>query len=63
MMLPKSVPSGLVKDSESIWVPDPAKAEGIDPEVMQVFRTVRDAIEEKVIKALKAQPQKAPKNG
>ena len=29
--------------------PDPAKAEGTDEEIMQVFRNVRDDIEQKVI--------------
>ena len=43
--------------------PDPAKAEGTDPEVMQVFRTVRDAIEVKVLESLKAQPRKPSING
>ena len=38
-----------------IGFPDPAKAEGTAAEVMQVFRTVRDAIEEKIIKLLKTQ--------
>src|SRR3972149_3617568 len=28
--------------------PDPAKAEGTDEEIMQVFRTVRDAIEREI---------------
>lgn len=33
--------------------PDPAKAEGTDAEVMDVFRTVRDDIEKMVIQLLK----------
>ena len=33
--------------------PDPAKAEGTDEEVMNVFRTVRDDIEKEMIKLLK----------
>lgn len=32
-----------------IGFPDPAKAEGSEEEIMQVFRTVRDAIEERVL--------------
>ena len=43
--------------------PDPAKAEGTEPEVIQVFRTVRDAIEVKVLESLKAQPLKPSING
>lgn len=34
--------------------PDPAKAVGTDEEVMQVFRSVRDGIEQKVIELLKS---------
>lgn len=34
--------------------PDPAKAEGTDEEVMNVFRAVRDDIEKEMIKLLKA---------
>lgn len=33
--------------------PDPAKAEGTDEEVMNVFRAVRDAIEKEIIPFLK----------
>lgn len=33
--------------------PDPAKAEGIDEEVMNVFRAVRDDIEKEMVKLLK----------
>lgn len=32
--------------------PDPAKAEGMDDEIMQVFRTVRDDIEHQMIQLL-----------
>ncbi|MBM3182189.1 MAG: arsenate reductase ArsC [Chloroflexi bacterium] len=34
--------------------PDPAKAEGTDEEVMNIFRAVRDDIEKEMIKLLKA---------
>jgi arsenate reductase len=34
--------------------PDPAKAEGTDEEIMNVFRAVRDDIEEEMIQLLKA---------
>lgn len=34
--------------------PDPAKAEGTEEEVMNVFRTVRDDIEKEMVKLLKA---------
>ncbi len=34
--------------------PDPAHAEGTDEEIMNVFRTVRDDIEKKMIQLLKA---------
>jgi arsenate reductase len=35
-----------------ISFPDPAKAEGTEAEIMQVFRTVRDDIEQKIIEYL-----------
>ena len=35
--------------------PDPAKAEGTDEEVMNIFRSVRDDIEKEVIQLLKEQ--------
>lgn len=35
--------------------PDPAKAEGTDEEVMNVFRTVRDDIEKELFELLKTQ--------
>ena len=38
-----------------IGFPDPAKAEGTNAEVMQVFRAVRDDIEQKVIDLLNSQ--------
>jgi arsenate reductase len=34
--------------------PDPAKAEGTDEEVMNIFRAVRDDIEKEMVKLLKA---------
>ena len=34
--------------------PDPARAEGTDEEIMNVFRTVRDDIEKEMIQLLKA---------
>jgi arsenate reductase len=33
--------------------PDPAKAEGTDEEVMNIFRAVRDEIEKEIVKLLK----------
>ena len=36
--------------------PDPAKAEGTDEEVMNVFRSVRDDIEKEMVKLLKETP-------
>lgn len=36
--------------------PDPAKAEGTDEEIMNVFRTVRDDIEQEMIQLLQAYP-------
>lgn len=35
-----------------IGFPDPAKATGTDEEVMNVFRAVRDAIEQRILKTL-----------
>ena len=35
-----------------VGFPDPAKAEGTDAEIMQVFRTVRDDIERRIIPLL-----------
>ena len=37
--------------------PDPAKAQGTDEEVMNVFRSVRDDIEQEMIELLKAYPR------
>ncbi len=37
--------------------PDPAKAEGTEAEVMNVFRTVRDEIEKVLIQLLKTNPE------
>jgi arsenate reductase len=39
-----------------IGFPDPAKAEGTDDEVMQVFRSVRDEIDNKIIELLNSYP-------
>jgi arsenate reductase len=36
--------------------PDPAKAEGTDEEIMNVFRAVRDDIEQEMIQLLQAYP-------
>jgi arsenate reductase len=37
-----------------ISFPDPAKAEGTDEEILQVFRTVRDDIQNKITKLLES---------
>jgi arsenate reductase len=37
-----------------VGFPDPAKAEGTDAEIMQIFRTVRDDIERQIIPLLEA---------
>jgi arsenate reductase len=39
-----------------VGFPDPAKAEGLDDEVMKVFRTVRDEIDNKIIELLNSYP-------
>ena len=39
-----------------VGFPDPAKAKGLDDEVMKVFRTVRDEIDNKIIELLNSYP-------